>query len=595
MNINYFIFRLCLRLEAQTYLLTLPTATIFVIIAGGYIGERLIALIFGITIAVLLTLSIPIYRFFWLKKRLITFQSNKEDELIRIKKSLLNFPMVETRFVTVQWIFGVLISSFILDYMVSMQDHEIVVTIIMFLMIFGINAISHYLAAEIGCIEILNLEEIMNAPIDSSEINFVSFKFKTLFMIISIVIMPLFSLSFLIIEEKVFSKFHNPYPVEYSLPFFIFFILLTSSLSIGLLLRSLDINIDSLSSIINNIANGVTNQKMAIVSIDEIGRISFSMNQFIQKFRSIIKVIDNQTKSLFNQSNSLVKASSELNRITSEQASAYEEISANLEEITLSSNEVSDQAKEQVEISKESSIALENLNRSVKSAHDESLAAKRISDIVKVQLQINSDKIKNTVAFMNDIQESTNKISSILVIIHDISQQIGLLSLNASIEAARAGEHGQGFSVVAREISKLGENTSTNASKISQLVKQAVSNVKQGMDSFQDSSDSFGLMKEKITDTILSIDNISVLTEKQIEISKSVLLQFNKVNLLAEEIRHSTLVQSESNLEVSNSIQNLSIETQNLAINSDFTHSISKELEQQSYTLQKQLSYFEIY
>ncbi|WCL50456.1 methyl-accepting chemotaxis protein [Leptospira sp. GIMC2001] len=595
MNIDFFILRLCLRLEAQTYALTLPTATIFVIIAGGYVGERLISLILGIIIAIILTISIPIYRYFWLKKRLTAFQSNNQFELRSTMKHLLNFPRIEMRFVTIQWIFGIILSSIILNHFGKMQNHEIVVSIFLFFMIFGINASSHYLAAEIECIELLSQEEFSKIKIDSSELRLVSIKQKTLFMIISILLMPLFSLSYLLIVNKIFPDFNNPYPVEYSLPFFIIFIILTSYLGIRLLIKSIEFNVNSLASIINNIAQGNTNCTMPIISLDELGHISFSMNQFIAKFRTVILAIDNQSKNLFEQSTSLVKAASDLNRITTEQASAYEEMSANLEVITLSSNEVSEQAKKQLDISLESSRALENLNLSVESARNESINAKNISDIVKVQLQVNSEKIKNTLAFMNDIQESTHKISSILIIIHEISEQIGLLSLNASIEAARAGEHGKGFAIVAREISKLGENTSSNASQISQFVKQAVSNAKQGMTSIQDAANSFGLMEEKIKETILRINTISDLTENQIEISKAVLNQFNEVNLLAQEIRSSTVEQSESNLEVSTSIQNLSIETQNLAINSELTHSISKEFKQQSIDLQKELSYFEIH
>ena len=60
---------------------------------------------------------------------------------------------------------------------------------------------------------------------------------------------------------------------------------------------------------------------------------------------------------------------------------------------------------------------------------------------------------------MLNLKESTQKIEKINTLIDEITQQINILSLNASIEASRAGEQGKGFSAVAMEIRKLAENT----------------------------------------------------------------------------------------------------------------------------------------
>jgi methyl-accepting chemotaxis protein WspA len=87
------------------------------------------------------------------------------------------------------------------------------------------------------------------------------------------------------------------------------------------------------------------------------------------------------------------------------------------------------------------------------------------------------------------ISERANKISTVVTTINKISDQTALLSLNAAIEAEKAGEFGKGFSVVAREISRLADQTAVATEDIEGMVREMQASVSTGvmeMDKFSD-------------------------------------------------------------------------------------------------------------
>ncbi|MCG8573014.1 MAG: methyl-accepting chemotaxis protein [Spirochaetes bacterium] len=79
------------------------------------------------------------------------------------------------------------------------------------------------------------------------------------------------------------------------------------------------------------------------------------------------------------------------------------------------------------------------------------------------------------------------KMSEIAQFIEDVSVKIHMISINAAIESARAGETGKGFSVIAREIRKLSEETKsytkmigTEIETITKYTEKAITEEKAG-------------------------------------------------------------------------------------------------------------------
>jgi methyl-accepting chemotaxis protein len=78
---------------------------------------------------------------------------------------------------------------------------------------------------------------------------------------------------------------------------------------------------------------------------------------------------------------------------------------------------------------------------------------------------------------VNQLQQNSNQVNSIVSLIQGIAAQTNLLSLNASIEAARAGEAGNGFSVVADEVRKLAIASSDAAKQIATLLHSMIEDI----------------------------------------------------------------------------------------------------------------------
>ncbi|MBV7273818.1 hypothetical protein I6U48_12955 [Clostridium sp. PL3] len=203
---------------------------------------------------------------------------------------------------------------------------------------------------------------------------------------------------------------------------------------------------------------------------DEIGDFSRAFNLMKSKLQVMFSNINKSVDVVVDTSNTLSKIARTANQAASKTSSTidnmtYEAIKQS--ECAASVLKMMESAQNQVnEGTNELFAAVDGVGKAtniVNSSNSSIMEAANYIDTMAKSLNRSSKSIVK-------LKNKSIEIVSIVSAIKGISEQTNLLALNAAIEASRAGEHGKGFSVVADEIRKLSEESSSEAENIEKLV-----------------------------------------------------------------------------------------------------------------------------
>ncbi|MDA3850775.1 MAG: substrate-binding domain-containing protein [Spirochaetaceae bacterium] len=120
----------------------------------------------------------------------------------------------------------------------------------------------------------------------------------------------------------------------------------------------------------------------------------------------------------------------------------------------------------------------------------------------------NQSTFKQTSDSVENIADSAKYMLVLIKEIDDISEQINILSINASIESARAGVHGRGFAVISGEVRKLADSTAQTTTQTKTTLQQVMQNIKVSRESSTKSFTTYSTIQEDMSQLAQSLTSI---------------------------------------------------------------------------------------
>lgn len=329
---------------------------------------------------------------------------------------------------------------------------------------------------------------------------------------------------------------------------------------------------------------------------DEIKDMAKWYNKFTQKLKVVIHSISSlilKNKKLSRHLNEASKDSTKaianinleidkLNRSSNELMATVDSASISVNDIIKNVKNLSDEVETQFNAIEQSSASTEEIMGSVANVAKISESRLASMDTLTSLIQNGGDKVDKTNNFIQEILVKAEDMMSMVDIINNIASQTNLLAMNASIEAAHAGDAGKGFSVVAHEIRKLAEETSSNAGRIGESLQETRDKIFLASGAADESLKSFNIIKDEVDIFSSSLKEVSLsmgelsIASKEILSSVSTLVETsNSVNDATSDINRGSSTIEESISRVKEASNDTKIVISNVSRLSDELKSIS--------------------
>lgn len=269
-----------------------------------------------------------------------------------------------------------------------------------------------------------------------------------------------------------------------------------------------------------------TNLKNAV---DDIGRILGEMankniavetelnkSYYFGEFSKLLENLNQIRSSLLNVMGDISEAADQVNSGSAQVADGAQMLSDGTIEQTASIDELAQN--------------ISNFDSQVQTNTQNCVEARSLIEKTSDYVTRVNDKMDSLTEAMQNINETSGKISNIIKTIEDIAFQTNILALNAAIEAARAGQAGKGFAVVADEVRNLAAKSAEAVNDTTALIDSSIEAVNNGADITAETAQAILHLNEYTLSVKNIVDNIADSSEKQTEMVSRVNSDIHRIS-----------------------------------------------------------------
>ena len=242
-----------------------------------------------------------------------------------------------------------------------------------------------------------------------------------------------------------------------------------------LLIRFLLSQLNTLKDVMLHVEKtGDLSARVPLACKDEVGQMASAFNAMQAGYQRVVSTVARTAKRLDEGAARLASSMNEVQHGMLGQQSETDQAATAINEMTATVYHIAQHA---------------GATRDLSQAAD-TLAGSGQDVVTRVQHSIAglSSGVQQTAEMIQKLAEDSQKINSVVSVIHSIAEQTNLLALNAAIEAARAGEMGRGFAVVADEVRNLAKRVQSSTDEITRMVSALQAGTRDAVDFMQESS-----------------------------------------------------------------------------------------------------------